>query len=90
MLSDDCRYYLPISGCSGYTSHIDGLALGGQIIGLVLVGFGFALLFGRCVFVALEEAPKARRWIWYSGAIASAATALFFYQWALFGHPLAF
>jgi hypothetical protein len=64
---------------------VSGLALGGQVVLIVLIGFGFALLFGRCIFVALEETPKARRWIWYSAAGFSAAAALFFYSFALWG-----
>lgn len=87
--ADPCYYLLPISGCSGIRGGVGGLALGGQIVGLMLLGIGCALLFGRSVFLALESPEKAR-WKFWLYALPLGALVFFFYGWAWFGHPLAF
>ena len=77
-----CSFYLPLTGCGSQLSGIGSLLLGGQILGLMLVGFGFAcgLVFG--LINALDNPNRHRRRLGW--AIET------FYGWAWLGHPLAF
>ena len=81
--------HLPISGCSGEASSISSLALGGQIVSLMLLGGGSAFLFGFCIFFGIES-PKQARWKYLLAAVPCAVLVFFFYGWARFGHPLVF
>lgn len=84
-----CGVYLPLSGYSPFPSSVSSLALGGQIVGLVLIGFCFAFLavFG---FYWVFDDPNRNR-VFRGAGLAATGTVgcLFFYGWAFSAHPLA-
>lgn len=82
-----CRYYLPFSGCSARLSSISSLTLGGQIVGLMLLGFAFAIPSCLGVFRAFDDSN--REGLSRSLALSAVCTPvwLFLYCWAFWGHP---
>ena len=64
--------------------------LGGQILGLMLVGFGFACGVVRGLIWALDDPNRDRRRLGWATAALCFPLGLTFYGWAWLGHPLAF
>ena len=85
-----CRFYLPLSGCSSYLSGISGLLLGGQIFGIVLIGFGFAFGGGLGLFWAFDDPNHGRRRLGRAIIGPCFLLSLTFYGWGWLGHPLMF
>ncbi|TPE50822.1 YifB family Mg chelatase-like AAA ATPase [Amaricoccus solimangrovi] len=87
---EPCRYHLPISGCSATLSSVSSLLLGLQIIGLMLVGFGFAVPSVLGIFRAFDDDYRDRRSRYLALSAICAPAWLFLYGWAFYGRPLWF
>ena len=83
-----CRYYLPFSGCSASLGSIGSLTLGFQIIGLMLVGFLFAIPSVLGVLWAFNNDHRKRRALWLSLSAICTPAWLFLYCWAFWGNPM--
>lgn len=83
-----CRYFLPLSGCSGSVRSISSFSLGGQVGGLVISGVLFAFLGVGGLFWGFDNHNgKWRRWA-IGNAIACLGGLTFLYCWAFYAHPL--
>ncbi len=91
--SDPCRYFLPFSGCGTTIGGFGSFALGGQIVGLMGVGFLFALAGVLCLFWAFYNPYRKRRngarLAAIFGPVLCAGTG-YWYAWAGFAHPWKF
>lgn len=70
-------------------SGVRGPYLGIQILGIMLVGFGFACGVVRGLIWALDDPNRNRRRFGWLMAALCAPLCLTFYGWAWLGHPLA-
>lgn len=84
-----CSYYLPFSGCGSDLPGNGDALLGVQIIGLVLIGFCFALLGSFGVFWILDNTNRKRRLTGVAIAIGCIPMVVFFYTWGAIGYPMA-
>ena len=82
-----CRYYLIFGGCGASLGSYSGSLLGLQIVGLMLVGFLFAILGVLGLFWSLNDRYRDRKAVGFALAAACLPACLFFYAWGLYGHP---
>ena len=82
-----CRYYLIFGGCGASLGSYSGSLLGLQIVGLLLVGFLFAILGVLGLFWSLNDRYRDRKAVGFALAAACLPACLFFYAWGLYGHP---
>lgn len=86
----NCQYFLPFSGCRASLVGASGVLLCLQILSLVVAGLLFAFAFVAGFFLRLNNTDPVCRWSGLAAMSITFPALLFFYGWALSGHPLWF
>ncbi len=84
-----CGAYLPFSGFSAFPSGISSFALGSQIVGLMLLGFLFAIPGSLGLYWVFDDPNRNRKFVGGTLAVLFFTCTVFFYGWAISAHPFA-